>query len=111
MGELLDELLNSIPMDYSVDDKVRIICDKIIEEEGINKSISIGPNVFIALPFNDSEFIALEREFVSTFIVSWWVETKSGFTRLQVWQCNEEDPEKIMKFFAKHYKFRKDTTK
>lgn len=115
---ILEELLQKIEKS-DLDEKLKIICDQIMEEELIKSEYKEfpapkGPNIFMAIYFNDkqnySNFLCLEREAKEEYIVSLWVEKRNlvlnpNLKRIKVWPVNETNPEKILTFFAKTLKY------
>ena len=107
---LLQELLESAK-ESKFDEQVKIVCDKIIEEEGIVKGeeVPYGSNIFLALPIMEKletpHFMVLEREFPEKFIVKlmkWQWRDKKHVT-MKAMEVNEGKPENVMKKFAQLY--------
>jgi hypothetical protein len=117
---LLTELLDSIPKS-EFDEKVKIICDKImLEERSADKQyMPIGANIFLAVQFGKPSssmvnFLCLEREMKETYIVSLWEKTRSrtnqATKRIQTWPVpvtESGSAEKILKFYALKLKYLK----
>jgi len=122
MGKILDELLSETVSSDS-DEQLRIICDKITEEEMTEKERNVysgptGPNIFLSLAVleNDKQihYICLEREAASIFIISHWIKKISASSsisttamRMKVWNIMEDKPEKLMKEYALKFKWAK----
>lgn len=122
---ILDELLKEIDSS-GIDEQVKILCDKIFEEEKekINH-ISIipkGPNVFLALEIPGSRvseiaFATLERESTNKFIIVVWTTKKSillnrsstddpiTLRKKKAIGINEHEPKKILKKYAEFIKY------
>ena len=124
---ILEELLKEIKSD-SNDEKVKILCDKIFEEEKVNiyhhSVIPKGPNVFLALEVpgrisSEVAFVVLERETSSQFIIALWTINKShirefklnddplSLKRQRAEEIKEHQPEKILREYAKFIKYMK----
>ena len=125
MGQLLDEILESIPgSDVTV--QIKEICLKIWEEERNNiphrKTLPEGANIFLALevpPRNKGEvsYLTLERDPLEEYIVGYYTirlkEYQKASTnalplmpkRVKTHTIREYKPKKIMAEFAKLVKF------
>lgn len=117
---ILDVLLSEIETD-DFDEKVRIISDKIMAEEIGTTSEQLeayegpmGPNIFISvrieLESNVQEFITLEREMPTKYIVGHWSKSTdiAPMKRVKVWSCPDvNQPQKIIRFFAQKLKYLK----
>jgi len=88
---LIDNLLEKVK-DLPFDDQVKIICDKIQEEEDlkiIDKDLKPkGPNIFLSLQVpgiteKDICFLCLEREASQKYIISIWTKQKDRNTNLK----------------------------
>ncbi len=117
MGEILDELLESIKTD-DVAEQLRRICDQVTTEEIVNPDGYDGPsgaNIFLSLPaYVDAKarvkhYVCLEREAAGEYIIGHWIKGhKQGapLKRIKVWPILKEDTTvKILKRFAKQLKF------
>ena len=124
---ILEELLKEIQTS-SIDEQVKILCDRIFEEEKdkIKHKIIIprGPNVFLALEVSgrrssEIAFVSLERESSSKFIIVVWTTTKQIYSnsiiekepiylkKQRAVEINEFKPEKILLEYAKFIKYMK----
>jgi len=124
---ILEELLKEIKSS-NIDEQVKILCDKIFEEEKLNihyyNILPTGPNVFLALEVpgrrsTEVAFVSLERESSNKFIIVVWTTTKqiyqdatakeeSIFLKKQrVVEIDEFKPEKILQEYAKFIKYMK----
>ena len=128
MGEILNELLLEIKSS-DIDEKVRIICDRIISEEKDNitcpKYLMEGPNVFLCLDVpgrtsRELSWLALERESKEKYIIRLWTKRKRKpevdkdgkeiETPIKIssqWSINENSPEKILKQYVEKLKYLK----
>ena len=115
MGELLNELLSEIEKE-PLDEQVKIICDKIMDEEipDIKKYVGPqGPNIFLSLEVdstkNDILFLCLERESAGKFLVSLYNKSKlkenSPLKKGTVWPLFDDKAEKVLRSFAKKLKY------
>jgi len=128
MGALLEEILSEVK-ESEVDEQVRIICDKIMEEEkeGFKypDEIMKGPNIFLCLEIpgrNKREigFLTLEREAVETYLIGSWVrfkpkkedkkpkedsDKKPPLKRVKAWAVKYDTPKKIIKEYAEKLKY------
>ncbi len=117
MGHILDELLEEVK-ESDVDEQVRIICDKIFEEEsdGLDPAYNNRPNganIFLSLPINPRAemitYLVLQREAQSEYAVSMWTTSLPGAPSMirNTWPIKESKPEKIMKAYAERLKWAK----
>jgi hypothetical protein len=99
------------------------MCDEIQKEETAGKEDDIapkGPNIFISLEVpgrtkKEIAFLTLERESPSKYLVVLYTTLKSqlqtmddiSLKRRKVWEIEEIRPEKILTFYAKHFKYMK----
>ena len=128
MGALLDEILSEVKESIT-DEQVRIICDKIMEEEKNEfkypDEVLKGPNIFLCLEIpgrNKKEigFLVLEREAVESYIVGRWVrfkpkkeaknpekdpDKKPPLKRVDAWPIKYDTPKKIIKEYAEKLKY------
>jgi len=125
MGEILNELLSEISSS-ELDEQVKILCDKITEEEKDNmtcpESLLEGPNIFLCLDVPgrtkiERAWLALERESKEKYIMRLWTqgkaktldrEGKAKESPIKIsaqWPINEDKPQKILKQYAErlHY--------
>lgn len=115
---IIDELLKEIPSN-ELDQQIREICNKIIEEEKdkLEYECMSGPNVFLSLPCQgtfEKEIgcVCLEREMKGEFVVSFWTKLKSSkgsFKKYKTWACPNslDNTDKILKFYAEKLKYLK----
>lgn len=120
---ILRKILEEIKSDSNLE-KVRIICDKIIQEEKGNiihhQILPKGPNLFLVLEVpgrikDEIAFLALERESEDLWLSVLFITTKKEFAyrektppsikRQRVWQIKDHRPEKVLTEYAKRYKF------
>jgi len=120
---ILKQLLSELKGDDNLE-KVRIICDQIIEEEKRNithhQIIPKGPNLFLVLEVpgrikDEIAFLALERESEDLWLSVLFVTTVKEFAmrektppsikRQRVWEIKDHRPEKVLTEYAKRYKF------
>jgi len=109
---ILDQIIEEIG-DSDTDTKIKMICDKIFEEEKDKiehiDDLPIGPNIFIAIEVPPKHkyptFVCLEREGVETYIISNWERRSMGTVRVgRVIDIKYSDTNRIMREFAKHVK-------
>lgn len=111
MGTILNELLNETSKS-EFDEQLKIICDKIMEEE-INSFKNPdekpkGANIFLSIQFynklNEINFLCLEREMRKTYIISIWskrkISSKNSIARRKSFEVTEYKIEKILNKFA-----------
>ena len=115
---VIEELLNEIESN-ELDQQLREICNKIIEEEkeSLEYECLEGPNVFLSLPCpgtfqKEIGCLCLEREIQGTFIVSFWTKlktSKSNFKKIKVWDEVKliNGAGRVMKFYAQKLKYLK----
>jgi len=120
---ILRELLKEIKTDDNLE-KVRTICDDIIEEEKgsiqHHQILPKGPNLFLVLEVpgrikDEIAFLALERESEELWLSVLFVTTVKEFSfrektppsmkRQRVWEIKDHRPEKVITEYAKRYKF------
>lgn len=110
---LLKEILKEVhPLD--LDEQVKVICDKITEEERGKDDYfgPVGPNIFLSL-YADSgyyHYLCLERDAPGKFIISGWrggVPVNSGCKRIKVWEISGSKSDVIIKEYARYMKFLK----
>jgi hypothetical protein len=127
MGQLLNELLESIPSS-DVNVQIREICFQIWEEEKSNikhrKTLPDGANIFLALEVpprkkGEISYVTLERDPLEEYIVGYYTirikEYQKVSTsalplmpkRVKTHTIREHKPKKIMAEFAKLVKFYK----
>lgn len=110
MTTILEELLNQVSKS-EFDEQLKIICDKIMDEEAKNfKNPSEKPegsNIFLAIQFynkiNDINFLCLEREMKEKYIISIWSKHNSSsnsIVRKRTIEVTEVKIEKILNKFA-----------
>jgi len=125
MGDILNELLSEIESS-EIDEQVKIICDKIIEEEKDEMTcpefLLQGPNIFLCLDVpgrtpKERAWLALERESKGTYIARLWTQRKthtldkegkpkeSQVFPSEQWSVKEVTAKKIIKKYAErlHY--------
>lgn len=120
---ILGELLKEIKSDNNLE-KIRILCDRIFEEEKENiKHIEVmptGPNIFLTLEVpgrikDEIAFLSLERESEDLYLSVLFIINRKEFKkskgneisikRQRVWQIHDSRPEQILTGYAKRYKF------
>jgi len=113
LKELLEELIDS-----ELDDQVKILCDKIIEEERENENEPIGPNIFLTIPIPSivktkqkfsgiKTFLCLERDFKEKYYTSVWTYniTSEKQKRIKTWNIpNHNKAIKILETFTEQLK-------
>lgn len=106
---ILEELLKQTPKSDKVE-QIKIICDKIEEENPLKKDFeSIAPkgvNIFLTISVpgtlkNKIAFVTLEREFKDKFIVCLYEKGIATLSKIKSWEVSEDKPEKILEHFAK----------
>ena len=111
---ILSDLLEEIKIS-EFDEQVKIICDKIMEEESPKSknqnqdAIPKRPNIFLAVEYESNSYkicyLCLEREFKEEYIVSAW-EIGINLKRVKTWGVLDNNkPEKIIKYFAEILKY------
>ncbi len=91
-----------------LDQQVRELCDLITQEERGGKDYDgpDGPNIFLSLQVNEykgkKEYITLERENPEKYIIGRWLKGKppSPLNRKKVWEVEENQANRIIKYFA-----------
>ena len=117
---ILNKLLSEIKSDDNTE-QIRILCDKIAEEEKKNvrngKLLPKGPNIFLSLevPGRNSKelaFLTLERESEDKYLsVLYTIPTfklavgDEALKRRKVWPIDDHRAQKVLSSFAKTYKF------
>ena len=111
LTDLLNELSSADP-----DETLKKMCDKIYDEEVKNVNhpalLPHGPNIFLSLEcpddFQKYNFICIEREEKSVFIVSHWKVNKLSqdvVKRVKVWSCTGMPNKKVIETFLEKYNF------
>lgn len=121
---ILKQILDEIKTDDNTQ-KIRELCDKIQEEENQNNKYDNmkpkGPNIFLSLEVpgrttKEIAYLTLERDSPTTsYVVVLYTLPKSEFhtmgdaslKRRKVWTIDDHRPEKILTFYAKHFKYMK----
>jgi len=115
---IIKELLNEIESN-ELDQQMKELCDKIVEEEKVSEEYGIptGINIFLSIPCpgtfkNEIGCLCLEREMQGIFIVSFWTKLKSSnsnFKKVKTWDDSKifNESEKILKFYAQKLKYLK----
>jgi hypothetical protein len=108
---ILEQILEEIEP-VILDEQVREICDRIIDEEKEeNYCGPDGPNVFLSLEAFKTEkehtFLCLEREEVGKFIITKYVKTSltGPLKRVQVWEIKEDKANKIIRAYAQKMRY------
>lgn len=103
---ILQELLEKVQKSEIVE-QVRIICDKMMEEESISledkEYVPKGGNIFLTvkvppvLSKNEIAFLTLEREFKDHFVACLYNSlSESKIRKIKSWEIKEAKPEKIL---------------
>ena len=106
-SDLLEEVKES-----NIDTKLKIICDKIFDEEKESfenpELVPTGPNIFLTIQCKlkpkKINFLCLERIFPEQYSISLFSKLKNTnerLSRVQVWEVKDSRPEKVMKQYAK----------
>lgn len=122
---ILKQILDEIKTDDNTQ-KIRELCDKIQEEETPTNKEEYdikpkGPNIFLSLEvpgrtIKEVAYLTLERDSPSTsYVVVLYTVSKSqlqtmddiSLKRRKVWAIDDHRPEKILTFYAKHFKYMK----
>jgi hypothetical protein len=111
---LLKEILKEV-QPLPIDTQLKVICDKITEEEISNDDYfgPSGPNVFLSLRVDTEEgisYLCLEREAPGKFIISGWkasVTLNQRCKRIKVWEISGNKADIIIREYARHMKFLK----
>ncbi len=107
---IIQELLD-LTVKSELDEQMRIFCDQITQEEGINPETyegPVGPNIFLSLPVEvkhakEENYICIEREMKDEFIFSHWTVLKLSSAspkRVKIWTCKEVKTDRILKEFV-----------
>jgi len=111
---ILDELLEECKSS-DLDEKIKIICDKIMSEEVGDLDEyqgPQGPNIFLSiLSIEDKKFqwyLTLEREFKETYTIRHWKKKRTDISNpipIKTFDNKEAKPKPIIKRFVSVLKF------
>lgn len=116
---LIEELLESVKNEDTLDERVRQICDKIAAEEAPKlkeakeeEILPIGANIFLALEVpnqklnNRRTFLALERDEPGKFSLGIWEYFDGKNTRrIKSIEVRDNKEKKILRQFASQLKY------
>jgi hypothetical protein len=101
--EFLSEIKN-----FSFDQQVKFLCDKVYEDNKNNNLTESVSNIYLSVQCYDKEGIGgllrLEREFNKTFVIVYYSEKNNSVKRVQTWEVNLDNPKQVLEMFNEKLK-------